>query len=127
MQVAGIGGGLAGGMGMGAAGGAANMAAGSVTGGAGIAGANTAATGLQSLADTMGDFSSAEILMAMMMASASNDKDESGGSAAMGFLVGLAMGAQVGQSMGGAMESIANTAGTGLAAAGIGAGLDLMA
>jgi len=48
---------------------------------------------MQSLVDAMKDFSSAEILIALMLSNASGGKDDekSGGSAAAGFLAGLAM------------------------------------
>jgi hypothetical protein len=48
---------------------------------------------MQSLVNAMKDFSSAEILIALMLANAAGGKDDekSGGSAAAGFLAGLAM------------------------------------
>jgi hypothetical protein len=48
---------------------------------------------MQSLVNAMKDFSSAEILIALMLANAANGKDDekSSGSAAAGFLAGLAM------------------------------------
>jgi len=48
---------------------------------------------MQSLVDAMKDFSSAEILIALMLSNAAGGKDDekSGGSAAAGFLAGLAM------------------------------------
>ena len=48
---------------------------------------------MQSLVNAMKDFSSAEILIALMLANAAGCKDDekSGGSAAAGFLAGLAL------------------------------------
>ena len=68
----------------------------------GLGGVNlsmTLPTGLQSLAETLNDFTSAEILMALMlMAAAQKDNDGSGGGAALGLLVGLALAGQIGAS-----------------------------
>ena len=57
---------------------------------------------MQSLVNAMKDFSSAEILIALMLANAANGKDDekSGGSAAAGFLAGLAMAGGLAQSGG---------------------------
>jgi hypothetical protein len=99
MQVSGIGGGAAA-MGGGAIGGAQSSTAG---GAIPTAASGTAAAGsaqLQNLVDMMGGFNSAEILMALMLASAmSKGDDEESGSAAMGFLAGLAMAGQLGQDL----------------------------
>ena len=101
MSVSGAGGvGMGGGAaGMGAAagiGGAAGATAGSPANSATALGATTQPglpQNMQSLVDAMKDFSSAEILIALMLANAANGKDDekSGGSAAAGFLAGLAM------------------------------------
>ena len=56
---------------------------------------------MQELVETMKDFSSAEILMALMfMKAASQDDDEKGTSgAAMGFLAGMALAGYLNQSI----------------------------
>jgi hypothetical protein len=78
---------------------------------------------MQSLVDAMGDFSSAEILIALMLANAAGGKDDekSGGSAAAGFLAGLAMagglaqgGMQVPTEVAGAQAPAAGAGGAGL-------------
>lgn len=54
---------------------------------------------MQSLVDTLKDFSSAEILIALMLAAAAGkDDDKKCGSAAGAFLAGLALAGQLGQS-----------------------------
>ncbi|MBI1315046.1 hypothetical protein GC176_27460 [bacterium] len=54
---------------------------------------------MQSLVNTLKDFSSAEILIALMLANASDkDDDRKGGNAAGAFLAGLALAGQLGQS-----------------------------
>lgn len=78
--------------------------AGSATPEAASAGANLSAAdalppGLQSLVDILKDFSSAEILLALMFAAAAGKEDDrEGGSAAGAFLAGLALAGQLGQS-----------------------------
>ena len=54
------------------------------------------------MTELLGDFSSAEILFALMMMAAMSKKDEegSGGGAALGFLAGLALAGQLGRSGG---------------------------
>ena len=89
--------------------------------------AATVPPGLQSLVDALGDFSSAEILLALMLAAATNnDKDEECGSAVAGFLVGLALGAQIGQSMNGTLGAMAPGPGIGIDA-GVGLNLNVTA
>ncbi len=56
---------------------------------------------LRALAETLQDFTSAEILMALMLLAATREKDEDGASsAALGFLAGLALAAQIQQGIG---------------------------
>jgi hypothetical protein len=53
---------------------------------------------MQSLVETLKDFSSAEILIALMLAAAAGRDDEAkGGNAAGAFLAGLALAGQLGQ------------------------------
>ena len=58
--------------------------------------------GIEQLAEFLKGFSSAEILIALMMLAAmeKDDEDKSGGGAALGFLAGLAIASQFGQSSG---------------------------
>jgi hypothetical protein len=76
---------------------------------------------MQSLVDAMQDFSSAEILIALMLANAASGKDDvkSGGSAAAGFLAGLAMAGGLAQ---GGMQVPTEVAGAQAPAAANGAG-----
>lgn len=131
-------GGVGAGMGAGAAGvgGAGAGAAASPAGagaasasGTGPAGNAGASPGVQNLANTMKDFSSAEILIALMLAksmSGGGDDDKSCGAA--GFLAGLAMAGGLGQALGQNMPQDAGVSGVpeaGGAAATGGAGLSL--
>ena len=67
--------------------------------------------GMQSLVETLGDFNSAQILMALMLLAASGKQDDErscGEGAGMAFLAGLAVAGQLGQSTGleGALNSL---------------------
>jgi hypothetical protein len=106
MGISGVGG--VGGAGAGAAIAGAGLTTGA-SGAASPAGTSSAATSaanlnslppnLQSLVDTLKDFSSAEILIALMLASAAGkNDDEKCGSSAGAFLAGLALAGQLGQS-----------------------------
>lgn len=127
-----MGGGAAG---MGAAagiGGAAGATAGSPANSATALGATTQPglpQNMQSLVDAMKDFSSAEILIALMLANAANGKDDekSGGSAAAGFLAGLAMAGGLAQAGGDINLSVevAGAQASGAAGGAGGAGLGL--
>lgn len=140
MQVAGIG---MGGMGGGAAGlspvaggapAAVNGAGqpGNVSAGTSPAAAQGLSPGMQSLVETLQDFSSAEILIALMLMSASercdDDKHCGGGSgAALGLLAGLALASQLGNAAGMNSQSFGNfadAAGGGITGA-IGIGIDV--
>ena len=106
MQVSGIGGAATSG------GGIAGLtgAAGSASGAGGIAGLSGSGgnldiqgglpAGLRTLVGTLQDFSTAEILLALMLASAAGRDDDccDSGGAALGFLAGLALAGQLGQS-----------------------------
>lgn len=67
---------------------------------------------MQNLVNMMHDFSSAEILLALMMMSA-GDKDEKkcGGGAALGMLLGMSLAAQVGQMFGNMANGLSGMAG----------------
>jgi len=85
--------------------------------------------GLQQLADTLKDFSSAEILFTLLLLAAmeKDDKKKSGGGgAAMGLLAGLALAGQFGRSaeiqINGPLQPIACDGGAG---AGLGANLNV--
>ena len=102
MEISAIGGGLSGGSATQALGGTATTAG--IPSTTTLDGANLSMTvpaGLQSLIDALGDFTSAEILIALMlMAAANKDDDNSGGGAALGLLIGLAFASQMGVSGG---------------------------
>lgn len=92
----GMGGGAAGIGGAAGMAGAAGASAASPSSSASAPGGATPASlpqNMQSLVNAMKDFSSAEILIALMLANAANGKDDekSGSSAAAGFLAGLAL------------------------------------
>ncbi len=98
-SISGIGGamGISVGVGMSAG---ASAGAGAAPGAAGAGQAPNAGVpeSLQSLANTMKDFSSAEILIALMLSGSGKDKDKGdGGSAAGGFLAGMALAGMMGQ------------------------------
>jgi len=102
--------GLPGGAGAAAAGNATGpAAAGSTTEMAGAASldgktlSGTIPAGLEMLSDVGNDFNSIQILVIMLLMAAvqQDDKDQkSGGGAALGFLAGLALAGQIGQSTG---------------------------
>lgn len=123
----GMGGGAAGIAGAAGMGGAAGATAGSPTGAAtaeGAAGLSGVPQSMQSLVNAMKDFSSAEILIALMLANAADGKDDekSSGSAAAGFLAGLALANGLGQ--GGDINLSVEVAGP-QAAGGAGLGLNV--
>lgn len=129
MEISGIG--IGGGMSLGGAMGAAPVASamapgaagvGSVGGSAGVGSssmvAGTGGTAVQNLAKAMEGMNAGEILMALMIAMASQDKKSHGveGGAAMGFLAGLMMGGGACGGNAGAMDfnSAAAVGGIGL-------------
>jgi len=67
---------------------------------------------MQQLSQLLDGFSSAEILMALMLAAASGKKKHGDGDNALGFLAGLAMAQQLGQGCNCGMGTIDLTAGS---------------
>ena len=125
-------GGMGAGAGMGAAGigGAGAMSVGAAPASGAVPGAQTGAPGnIQNLANSMKDFSSAEILIALMLAKALNGGgDDEKSSGAAGFLAGLALAGGLGQGGAPNIELNAGLSGVpeiGGAGAGGGAGLSL--
>jgi len=128
MQVGAIGGAAAGLTGAGATGAAGSLALGGasapMTVGEALAGSIVGS--VEQLAEFLQGFTSAEILFALMMMSAmqKDDENESSGSAALGFLAGLAMAGFLGQSLGSELLTPpSETAGS----AGVGSNIDFSA
>ncbi len=104
MQIAGLGAvgtsGVVGGTAVGAASATGSGAAAGLAGTSGVAVNPASTTRLNLLVQLLDGFTTAEVLMALMLAAALSKKDRSDDSSALGVLVGLALASQLQQSLG---------------------------